>query len=370
MGVKTDQGYLMLADFSGYTSFMAGAELGHAQPIARELLELISTRLSSVFRLLEIEGDALFVYAPASGVTRGETLLETIESTYVAFRDRLGTIKRHATCGCVACNSVQTLDLKFLVHFGEFVGQRIVGNFKLIGSDVNIIHRLAKNSLTATKGWSAYALFTDSALTRMDVQPVTMHRSVERYDHIGEVVAYSFDLHQRHEELRSARKVLMGEQEADVIRERVFRAPPAVVWDWLNDPHKRSRWMKGTTWTALSRPAGRTGPGSSNHCAHGKGASVEQITDWRPFDYFSTEVREGPITIRDTVLLAEVPEGTRLSHRIRFDLPLPRVIIKLIAGSVVKRVMKLEQCWDRIEGLLREESAARGDVSQEQVKPQ
>jgi hypothetical protein len=30
---------------------------------------------------------------------------------------------------------------------------------------------------------------------------------------------------------------------------------------------------------------GRRGPGSSNHCMHGKDAVVEGILDWRPYDY-------------------------------------------------------------------------------------
>ena len=30
---------------------------------------------------------------------------------------------------------------------------------------------------------------------------------------------------------------------------------------------------------------GRRGPGSANHCMHGKDAVVEEILDWRPYDY-------------------------------------------------------------------------------------
>ena len=30
---------------------------------------------------------------------------------------------------------------------------------------------------------------------------------------------------------------------------------------------------------------GRHGPGSANHCIHGKDAVVEEILDWRPHDY-------------------------------------------------------------------------------------
>jgi hypothetical protein len=30
---------------------------------------------------------------------------------------------------------------------------------------------------------------------------------------------------------------------------------------------------------------GRRGAGTQNHCTHGKDAIVEDIVDWRPFDY-------------------------------------------------------------------------------------
>ncbi len=40
---KTQHGYLVLADISGYTSFLAKTELEHAHEILTELLNLIVT---------------------------------------------------------------------------------------------------------------------------------------------------------------------------------------------------------------------------------------------------------------------------------------------------------------------------------------
>jgi hypothetical protein len=352
MSTLTQRGYLMLADFSGYTSFMAKAELEHAQAVVSELLELVTSKLTPHLTLLEVEGDALFVFAPASRVQRGETLLELIESTYTGFRDRLGTIRRHTTCGCVACNSVQSLDLKFFTHFGEYVPQMIAKTRKLIGSDVNLLHRLVKNHLAERTGWTAYAMFTNAALDQLNVRPDTLETTIERYEHLGDVVTHSFDLHKRYAELTGARRVIITREEADVTMSRDFPCSPPVLWEWLNDPHKRNLWMEGTTWTALARPGGRTGPGATNHCAHGKGASIEQIADWRPFEYFSTETRVGPMTIKETVFLSTPPNGTTLSHHILIEMPLPRFLIVPITKLVVRRAMKIEQCWDRIARLI------------------
>jgi hypothetical protein len=54
------QGYLWLADISGYTSFVAGTELEHSQDILSELLEVILTRIKPHLTIHKIEGDAVF----------------------------------------------------------------------------------------------------------------------------------------------------------------------------------------------------------------------------------------------------------------------------------------------------------------------
>ncbi len=57
MGNKTQRGYLILADISGYTRFMAGTELEHSQAILGDFLDLIIGQASgftslSVFDVL------------------------------------------------------------------------------------------------------------------------------------------------------------------------------------------------------------------------------------------------------------------------------------------------------------------------------
>ena len=64
------QGYLLLADISGYTAFLTGTELEHAHAIVRELTKLIRERLAPPMRFVKLEGDAVFCYAEAEGVCR------------------------------------------------------------------------------------------------------------------------------------------------------------------------------------------------------------------------------------------------------------------------------------------------------------
>src|SRR5687767_3285185 len=168
---KMQSGYLVLADISGFTSYLAGVELDHAHEILSDLLEIIVNSFKPVLTLSKLEGDAVFAYAPENRVTRGETLLEILETTYVAFRNRLEAIRRRTTCECNACRSIPKLDLKFMAHYGSYILQSVAGRTEVIGSDVNLAHRLMKNQVSEATGWRAYALFSEAALTKMNVWP-------------------------------------------------------------------------------------------------------------------------------------------------------------------------------------------------------
>ncbi|MGQ0600871.1 MAG: DUF2652 domain-containing protein, partial [Anaerolineales bacterium] len=167
----TQHGYLVLADISGYTSYLAGVELDHAHEILTDLLTTIVTRFKTTLRIVKLEGDAVFGYVPEALMQRGETLLELLEATYTAFRDRRESAHRRTTCECNACRNIATLDLKFFVHHGDYVVQDVTGIKELVGSDVNLVHRLMKNGISQTTGWKAYALFTEEGLEHMGVRP-------------------------------------------------------------------------------------------------------------------------------------------------------------------------------------------------------
>src|ERR1700682_202057 len=160
MEQKAQHGYLVLADISGYTSYLAGVELDHAQGVLTNLLETIVASFKSLLTISKLEGDAVFGYVAETQVSRGETLIEFVESSYLAFRDRQHGIRRRTTCTCNACRAIPNLDLKFIVHHGDYMTQSISGIPELVGSDVNLVHRLLKNHVAEQTGWHAYALFT------------------------------------------------------------------------------------------------------------------------------------------------------------------------------------------------------------------
>ena len=82
MTTSTQHGYLVLADISGYTSYLSKVELDHAHEILTDLLEIIVGKFKTVLTISKLEGDAVFAYTPEAKLSRGETLLELIETTY------------------------------------------------------------------------------------------------------------------------------------------------------------------------------------------------------------------------------------------------------------------------------------------------
>jgi len=361
MPTLTQRGYLVLADISGFTAFMAGTELEHSHDITRELLELIVSRLTPVLTLASLEGDAVFAFAPEARLPRGETLLELVEAAYAAFKDRQEAIRRRTTRTCRACRSVPDLDLKFLVHHGDYAARSVGSGYELSGLDVNLVRqRLLKNHVSEATGWTGYAVFSEKSLAHLGVRPeaLRVHAQSGAYEHIGEVKTFSLNLRTRYQELMEARRVFLSAEAADAVYRREFPAPPPLVWAWLNDPYKRNQWMSGhAVWSAGARPGGRTGVGARNHCAHGKGVSVETILDWRPFEYVTVETLDSGMIQVETFQFEPLPEGrgTRLQDRIHLRMPLPRWLRHHICKFMLVTLNHYDQLLSNSARLLAEE---------------
>jgi hypothetical protein len=68
----TQTGYLVISDISGYSKFLHESELDHARESLEDLLNLLVGEMRSPLRIVELEGDAVFSYAPADEVTSAE----------------------------------------------------------------------------------------------------------------------------------------------------------------------------------------------------------------------------------------------------------------------------------------------------------
>jgi class 3 adenylate cyclase len=167
--------YLLLADISGYTAFMAGIERDHGvdfsagipagYAILGELLGSVIEGVQPAFEVAKLEGDAVFAIAPATRLDgEGEQVLGRFEHVYEAFRSRRDIQARTATDHvCTACPVVATLDLKMVLHRGPAVRQTVGAQTEILGPAVNVAHRLLKNTVRARLGDGPYVFLTDAA---------------------------------------------------------------------------------------------------------------------------------------------------------------------------------------------------------------
>ena len=91
---KTQSGYLVLADISGYTSFVAQTEIEHAGLACSYLLETIVEKLDDLLTIAKLEGDAVFAYVEESKLEDCRQLLDLIDQTYAQVKPYLGIAKQ------------------------------------------------------------------------------------------------------------------------------------------------------------------------------------------------------------------------------------------------------------------------------------
>jgi len=105
--MATESACLLIADISGYTGYLAGVEIDHAEDILADLTTTIVNALRPGFRLAKLEGDAAFTYVITDRID-GSLLLDTIERCYFGFRRRRRDVRQATSCECNACVRIPT----------------------------------------------------------------------------------------------------------------------------------------------------------------------------------------------------------------------------------------------------------------------
>jgi len=184
----------VLADIVGYTRFMRlhRMNLAHSQDITGRLLEAMVDAVPSL-ELVEIEGDAVFLYAPQ--VTADEVAtaasLEFALAMHQAFHTRQQWMIARNMCVCDACRQIERLRVKFVAHVGEVATQTIRTRTKLVGVDVIAAHRMLKNSVPVPE----HFLMSESIYEACD--PGLRERAVridQELEGLGTMKAYFVDL--------------------------------------------------------------------------------------------------------------------------------------------------------------------------------
>jgi uncharacterized protein YndB with AHSA1/START domain len=217
---------------------------------------------------------------------------------------------------------IRDLDLKFVVHPGAAIVQKVAGRQEFLGPDVIVVHRLLKNEVVERLEMSAYALLTQACIDATDLDPAAlgMRRHTETYDRIGDVPAWAHDLEGRWQEKEARARVRVSPAEAILDLSVSTSAPPQVAWRFLTTPGQRMTWQPWVTEVTIKgATGGRRGAGSANHCMHGTDAVVEEILDWRPYDYVTDrtilDTPGGPVKVLHTIELEPTATGTTIHLR-------------------------------------------------------
>ena len=285
MAATPESGFLVIADLTGYTAYLAQGELEHAPTIAGDLLETIVGRLEPPFRLAKFEGDAAFLFVE-DGRADGSLLLDAIEASYLAFQRRLRSIDLATTCDCNACRLAPKLDLKVFIHHGAYVRTRIAGRVELAGSDVIVVHRLLKGSAIAAERPGGFALLTAPAIAALglDAGALDVGVTAEVIEHLGALQTAAIDLEARWTAASAERRLLPPERGPDVELTSTIDAEPAVVWGLLTSPAGRAGW-EGPIAIDDIGPGGRRGVGTRATCVTGRLRTLEEVVDWQPYEH-------------------------------------------------------------------------------------
>lgn len=189
------QAVFFVADISGYTKFIFSneKEIAHSQTIIRELITTLLDEVNPPFKLVRIEGDAIFLYALKDDPDQpwesaSEHLVSNMMSLFKVFANKIAELTIHKICRCTACINIERLKLKAVVHSGLAAFYQVHGHQELTGTGPIIVHRLLKNSVEADE----YILLTESAYDDLALPDGKVEPGEETLDDIGAIKTYVY----------------------------------------------------------------------------------------------------------------------------------------------------------------------------------
>jgi hypothetical protein len=315
----TESGCLLIADISGYTDYVVTSPLEYAEDVVADITRDVVRRLEPVVRVNKLEGDAAFGYALEDDLD-ASMLFDSIEECYFGFRRRLRGIEHSTSCSCNACAKAPALNLKFVVHYGEFIRRGTNRGEELTGHDVILVHRLLKNTAAEVLGLKGYVLCTEACVNALGVDPVSlgMTSHAETYPDVGEVPAWVVDLESRWDDELERSPVFVAAGDEAFAVGVTLPVAQSVAWEYLTAPAKRLLWQVDRI--EQVDEGGRRCTGSSTVCVDGRSQIYEEILDWRPFDYLTERVSlPGGVGVVLTTVFEPDRDGTRVVTRGRRD---------------------------------------------------
>jgi uncharacterized protein YndB with AHSA1/START domain len=309
-----NKGYFVITDISGYTEYLTGSELDHANEILQSLFDAQLKAVKHPFLISGFRGDAIFMYVPETNFVQSQSFLEALENFYIVFMDTLQQMQYNTTCTCRACKNMSVLDLKMCTHYGEYLVQKLGDREELLGADVIVPHRMLKNHVIEKTGIKSYSLFSDVAAQKLNLleycEKLVPHSEI--YEHIGEVPMCVHDLRAVWEKYQAKNRTFIDAHTAWVKCEMDLPFPPALIWEFLTKPDLEAGFLHYDYGERTDVEGGRVQEGSGFHCAHGDLHVYSKILDWKPFEYYTMEQSALGISYVSTRRLMPSETGTRV----------------------------------------------------------
>ena len=195
--------------------------------------------------------------------------MDAIEGCYFAFRQRLMSIQQSSICECNACTLIPSLNLKLVAHHGSVVIHKVAGRSELVGSDVIVVHRLLKNTITEP----AYAFISDACMDQTSLDPAGPRHAATLRDVRARGrgrAGGSWIWSRPGRPIGSGRRSTSARSRLALSYSTFLPAPPELVWEYISSPQLRAQWGAGLDRVDQLDPSGRRRPGTVNHCMHGK----------------------------------------------------------------------------------------------------
>ena len=335
------EGALVLADISGYSSFVAQTEVDHSWSILHELLDTVVRSVQGRMDVSQVEGDAILFITGLST----EDVVNAVEGTFVAFHRRLRDMQAVTTCPCSACANIGILKLKFVVHHGRFSRQRLGNVEQLHGTDVIVAHRLLKNKVPSKE----YLLVTDAVLERL---PEQMRRRFtphsEEFD-LGPISGGYEEIAYLWQQAEATERKRVAPEEAMVNSEVVVDAPLSQVYKKMLRPDIMERYLFADD---VEQVAGARGEdlGAEFHCHHGGRLVSMRVVSLIP-EQELTLIADQPTTMHITTRLADVGAGrTNVARSFLWEEPAdPEVaatLLQMMQGMVVAGEGAIKQAFE------------------------
>lgn len=327
--------YFLIADISGYTKLLSDIEIEHATGILDTLFKAMIPEFRSPMAISGYRGDAVFAYSVDTDLASQQFLLDLVEKIYCIFCETRDRIAINSSCGCNGCNEAENLNLKFIIHYGQYLEQDAAGCKELTGPEVIKAFRLLKNSVEERLNTDAYALITEQAQDQMKLDAFfsNVEKVTESYEHLGEVNCVVHLLDEVWRRRRDARRILVEENDPQLIDEVITELPipTDAAFTLCSRPDLRQKFIAADNMELPGGESARVEQGTVYHCHHGDQLYIFEIVDWRLGDYLTGRyILPMGLSILETSEFSPIGNGTRLHVRIG----------KVQGGTIAGKMMK------------------------------